>query len=173
MPKTSIKLFAFFKYLFQRHVALLLFLINVSYCFLFCAAAAIEEENLGEIDLELCSSFMIWLGKIWEPWELNELFLCSCSFVSNDMYGPMPVAPWNRWKSKASEIFSVHACCIQVLFSLARFWINMIPYLYARWKVLTGFVILNKQESAIKSPDKKSESPRGSPIFCRGFFEVW
>ena len=28
-----------------------------------------------------------------------------------------------------------------------------------------NFVTLNKQESAIKSPDKKSESPGGSPIF--------
>ena len=71
MPKTSIKLFALFKYPFQRRATLLLFLVNVSYCFLFCAvaaeASAIEEVSLGEIDLELCSSFMIWLGKIWEP----------------------------------------------------------------------------------------------------------
>ena len=35
------------------------------------------------------------------------------------------------------------------------------------------FVTLNKRESAIKSPDKKSGAQRGSPIFCRGFFEVW
>ena len=26
--------------------------------------------------------------------------LCYCSSVSNDTYGPMPAAPWNRWKSK-------------------------------------------------------------------------
>ena len=34
------------------------------------------------------------------------------------------------------------------------------------------FVALNKQKSAIKSPDKKS-AQGDSPIFCRGFFEDW
>ena len=29
--------------------------------------SAIEEVGSGEIDLELSSSFMILLGKIWEP----------------------------------------------------------------------------------------------------------
>ena len=35
------------------------------------------------------------------------------------------------------------------------------------WNVLIDFATLNKQKSAIKSPDKKSA------IFCRGFFVVW
>ena len=37
-----------------------------------------------------------------------------------------------------------------MLVALKFFSINMIPYLYARWKVLMGFVTLSKQESAIK-----------------------
>ena len=46
-------------------------LVNVSYCLFFCAVtaktSAMEDAGSGEIDLELGSSFMIWLGKIWEP----------------------------------------------------------------------------------------------------------
>ena len=68
MPKTSIKLFALFKYPFQRRTVLLLFFSQCFILFLLLAApaeaSAIEEVSLGEIDLELCSSFVIWVGKI-------------------------------------------------------------------------------------------------------------
>ena len=52
---------------------------------------------------------------------------------------------------KTSEIFSVHACCTEELFSLAHFRSRV----NGVWKVL-NFVTLNKQQSATKSPDKKS-----------------
>ena len=53
------------------------------------------------------------------------------------------------------------ACCTEVLFT-GTFQFDALL-----------IVTLNKQKSAIKSRDKKSARPLGSPIFCRGFFEVW
>ena len=52
---------------------------------------------------------------------------------------------------------------------------NMIPERTSMdyWKVL---MYLEKQTQTcdiVSSPDKKLASSVGSPIFCRGFFEVW
>ena len=66
-----------------------------------------------------------------------------------------------------------NACCTEQkrYFSVWRAF--ELTYLFACWNGSNGFCEKHKQKSAIKSLDKKSASPLGSPIFCRGFFEVW
>ena len=66
----------------------------------------------------------------------------------------VPVRPnasfWMRLETAENRNFGTeserNACCTEVLFSLARFCINMIPYLFVCWKVVTDFVTQNKQK---------------------------
>ena len=117
MPKTSIELFALF---------------NVSYCFFFCAAAAeasaIEEVGSGEIDLELgffVSDLRSGLAKFGSRnSSMNSLSVyvhlsvTTCTAQRHQLLKPLKIEILVR---KAREIFSIHACCTEVLFSLAHF----------------------------------------------------
>ena len=142
MPKTSIKLFALFKYPFQRRASLLLF----NQCFIpfliLCSSSC--RGGIGKRRSKFGGNrpwtlFFVYdlawknLGAVIVKWT-SSLFLWHVRPNASCSLKPLKIEILVR---KASEIFSVHACCIEVLFSLARFWISMIPgRSVSKWNLL-------------------------------------
>ena len=161
----SIKLFALFKYAFPRRASLLLFF---SCCFILSLLLCSNCKDIGNGRRRFGGNrpwtwFFIYdlawknLGTVIVKWTPSLfLFICQWWHVRSNASCSLEPLKIEIWARKASEIFLVHVCCTEVLFSLHT-------------SSLVGRLYVFCDTQQIKKCDKialqKSASPSRSPIF--------